>query len=215
MFQVCKDVYPSDKDNNYCVTTNVQKLDKDKQKTDPLELNIPYNESCFYQVESACGWPTIKVDTSEVPETAPKEGYFDVAVALVDMTPINGEPPANINFPSPSYPFKSNETITRNARKRGETEIKFAGVVDDSVTQCQNQFRRVMIVTISNFNKAPKDIVPNGQSAHEARSLQASKVKTLPVKVTFSYAEGTGKGAIKLMMRTFFALATFFMIMQF
>jgi hypothetical protein len=72
-----------------------------------------------------------------------------------------------------------------------------------------------MIVTISNFNRNPDDIVPKGQSAHEARSLQVSPVKTLPVTVTFSFAEGTGKGAIRLMMRSIFALATFFMIMQF
>ena len=45
--------------------------------------------------------------------------------------------------------------------------------------------------------------------------LQVDPVKTLPVRVTFAFTEGTGTGkdAIKLLMRSFFAIAAFFMIM--
>lgn len=72
-----------------------------------------------------------------------------------------------------------------------------------------------MIVTISNFNKIPKTADSNSELAQEARMLQVDPVKTLPVRVTFAFTEGTGtgKGAIKLLMRSFFAIAAFFMIM--
>ena len=120
---------------------------------------MPYNESCIYRVESACGWPTITLDKNN----------FDVAAALVDMTDEN----KNVIFPSPSFPFKPNETITSNSLKlddSGKTSIRFAGVVDDTHLTCK--VRRSMIVTISNFNKIPETTESHGQLAQEARNLQ-------------------------------------------
>ena len=120
---------------------------------------MPYNESCIYRVESACGWPTITLDKNN----------FDVAAALVDMTDEN----ENVIFPSPSFPFKPNETITSNSLKlddSGKTSIRFAGVDDDTHLTCK--VRRSMIVTISNFNKIPKTTESHGELAQEARNLQ-------------------------------------------
>jgi hypothetical protein len=77
---------------------------------------------------------------------------FDVAAALVDMTEVEEK----VDFPSPSYPFKPNETISSNtvSAVEGKTEISFNGVKDDTHITCG--VRRAMIVTISNFNKAPQ-----------------------------------------------------------
>lgn len=167
MYQVCKGVYPAApvKEPSYCETTDDIKLNKDTTSK-IIKLNIPYNESCFYRVETACGWPTITVDVSAISPTKPGgRDDFDVAAAVVDMTPINGEPPANVEFPTPTYPFRSNETITSNTRNGEKTEIRFAGVKEEPlVEQCTNEVRRVMIVTISNFNVIPwkKPAVTNG-----------------------------------------------------
>jgi hypothetical protein len=114
-------------------------------------------------VESACGWPNITLDKNN----------FDVAAALVDMTEEN----ENVIFPSPSFPFKSNETITSNTLKQddsGKTSIRFAGAVDDSHLTCN--VRRTMIVTISNFNKIPKTTDSNGELTQEKRLLQVDPV---------------------------------------
>ena len=217
VYQVCKGVYPSDKDNTYCPGTSDIKLDKDTKKYE-LNLRIPYNESCFYRVETACGWPNITVDTTLTSTALSGKDDFDIAAAVVDMTPINGEPPAGIDFPSPSYPFRSNETIISNTKNRAKTEIRFAGVIEEpKVKDCNNEVRRVMIVTISNFNNIPwkKPAVTDGHSEHDARSLQVSAVETQSLTVTFAFDDGTGKGAITLMMRSFFAMSAFFMIMFF
>ena len=107
-------------------------------------------------MESACGWPNITLDKNN----------FDVAAALVDMTEEN----ENVIFPSPSYPFKPNETISSNSLKldnSGKTSIRFAGVVDDTHLTCK--VRRTMIVSISNFNKIPKTTESNGELTQEAR----------------------------------------------
>ena len=202
VYQVCKDFYSFAYLDKYCVETNTIELDGLQKNSTSLDIQVPYNESCIYRVESACGWPIITLDKNN----------FDVAAALVDMTEQN----ENVIFPSPSFPFKSNETITSNTLKQdasGNTSIRFEGVVDDSHLTCK--VRRTMIVTISNFNKIPKTADSNSELAQEARMLQVDPVKTLPVRVTFAFTEGTGKGAIKLLMRSFFTIAAFFMIMQF
>lgn len=159
------------------------------------------------------------MDTSATSTKLSGKDDFDIAAAVVDMTPINGEPPAGINFPSPSYPFRSNETITSNTKNRDKTEIRFAGVKElPLVKDCNNEVRRVMIVTISNFNNIPwkpKPAVTDGHSVQEERSLQVSAVETQSLTVTFAFDDGTGKGAINLMMRSFFAMSAFFMIMLF
>ena len=55
---------------------------------------------------------------------------FDIAAAFVDMT----EEEEKVDFPSPSYPFKSNETISSNtvSAVEGKTEISFNGEEDDT-----------------------------------------------------------------------------------
>jgi hypothetical protein len=61
-----------------------------------LNISIPYNQSCFYRVETECGWPMLTLNSSGL----------DIAVAAVDMTGIE----KNYEFVSPSYVFRYNET---------------------------------------------------------------------------------------------------------
>ena len=83
----------------YCGKRDIKLDGKDNNAT-TLNISVPYGESCFYTIESACGWPNAVLNVTN----------FDVAAALVDMT--NEED--KVRFPSPSYPFRSNETITSN-----------------------------------------------------------------------------------------------------
>ena len=93
-----------------------------------------------------------------------------MAASAVDMT----EEPANITFPSLSYPFRSNETfIARNSLfycPNGTVSMFFGG---RDLTNITCGVRRVMIVTISNLmNAPPKTSDTNDQLAYEIRQLQ-------------------------------------------
>ena len=98
VYQVCEDAYDGDREQ-YCGKRDIKLDGKDKNITS-LNISVPYGESCFYRIESSCGWPNATLNVTN----------FDVAAALVDMT---GEED-KVRFPSPSYPFRSNETITSN-----------------------------------------------------------------------------------------------------
>ena len=51
------------------------KLDRNT-KNQTIYIHVPYNQSCFYRVETSCGWPGIFLDNI----------YLDVAAVAVDMT---------------------------------------------------------------------------------------------------------------------------------
>ena len=77
----------------------------DKNSTE-LNISIPFNQSCFYRVETECGWPMLSLNTSGL----------DVAAAAVDMTGIERD----YEFVQPSYVFRDNETYTTNMVKLQE-----------------------------------------------------------------------------------------------
>ena len=66
-----------------------------------LQIKVPYGQQCSYLVETACGWPQIKID----------ETKLDIAALLVDMS----EEPKDVRFPTASYPFNENETFISNS----------------------------------------------------------------------------------------------------
>ena len=110
VYQFCEDAF--DKREEICGKRD-HHLDGKEMNMTSLNISVPYGESCFYRVESACGWPIATLNVT----------YFDLAAALVDMT---GEED-KVKFPSPTYPFRSNETITSNTlnSNSGKTEIVF------------------------------------------------------------------------------------------
>ena len=73
---------------------------KGEKNSTELNISIPYNQSCFYRVETECGWPMLTLNSSGL----------DIAVAAVDMTGIE----KIYEFVSPSYVFRDNETFTTN-----------------------------------------------------------------------------------------------------
>ena len=73
---------------------------KGERNSTELNISIPYNKSCFYRVETECGWPMLTLNSSGL----------DIAAAAVDMTGID----ENYTFVYNSYVFRDNETFTTN-----------------------------------------------------------------------------------------------------
>ena len=73
---------------------------KGEKNSTELNISIPYNQSCFYRVETKCGWPMITLNTLGL----------DIAAAAVDMTGID----LNYTFVKTSYVLRDNETYTTN-----------------------------------------------------------------------------------------------------
>jgi hypothetical protein len=107
-----------------------------------LDIHVPYNQSCFYRVETSCGWPGAIMNVSN----------FDVAAVSVDMSMEEGK----LKFPTVSYPFRANETFTSNTLidlNHKNFNYTFTGVRDNTENTCG--VRRVMLFTVSNFNNPP------------------------------------------------------------
>jgi hypothetical protein len=70
-------------------------------------------------------------------------------------------------------------------------------------------------VTISNLMNAPsKTSDTNDQFAYEARQLQVEPLKVYNANLTFKFSSGASSGAITLMMRSLFALAIFYIVIE-
>jgi hypothetical protein len=94
-------------------------------------------------MKTTCGFPNMTLKSLNI--SSPP---LDIAVAMFDMTNYAAD------IPSYSYPLYDNETWTStNLRSDTQTEFGMAmiGGDDGSVQKCG--VKRVMLVTVSNFNK--------------------------------------------------------------
>ncbi len=124
-----------------CGKKNINLNSKDINQIN--NVTVPYGLSCFYKIETECGYPNITLNHTE----------YDIAVTMFEMSDVD----KNINdYPSISFPLRPNETWSSNLltlTDKKNISFKQPGEVDGSETTCGK--RRVMLVTLSNF-QTPK-----------------------------------------------------------